>query len=67
MRSPPLPGSGYNSVLWSADHKDAAFLALAHAAGAWVATGNLKHSPANARLGVIVLPPADYLAHLGVK
>lgn len=46
------------------DPKDAPFLALAHAAGAWLATGNLKHFPASARKGVTVLSPADYLAHL---
>jgi hypothetical protein len=44
--------------------KDAPFLALAHAAGAWLVTGNLKHFPKSARIGVTVLSPADYLAHL---
>jgi putative PIN family toxin of toxin-antitoxin system len=46
------------------DLSDAPFLALAHAAGAWLVTGNLKHFPESARNGVIVLSPADYLAHL---
>jgi predicted nucleic acid-binding protein len=46
------------------DPKDAPFLALAHAAGAWLVTGNLKHFPKSARIGVTVLSPADYLAHL---
>jgi uncharacterized protein len=46
------------------DHKDSAFLALAHAAGAWLVTGNLKHFPGTARDEVMVLPPAAYLAHL---
>jgi putative PIN family toxin of toxin-antitoxin system len=46
------------------DPKDAPFLALANAAGAWLVTGNLKHFPETARNGVIVLSPADYLAHL---
>jgi uncharacterized protein len=46
------------------DPKDSAFLALAHAAGAWLVTGNLKHFPEAARNGVRVLPPAAYLAHL---
>jgi putative PIN family toxin of toxin-antitoxin system len=49
------------------DPKDAPFLALAHAAGAWLVTGNLKHFPEDARHGVTVLSPADYLAHLGEK
>ncbi|MGA3372125.1 MAG: putative toxin-antitoxin system toxin component, PIN family [Terracidiphilus sp.] len=43
---------------------DAPFLALAHAAGAWLVMGNLKHFPETARNGVRVLSPADYLAHL---
>jgi putative PIN family toxin of toxin-antitoxin system len=47
------------------DPTDAPFLALAHAAGAWLVTGNLKHFPEDARHGVTVLSPADYLAHLG--
>ena len=46
------------------DPKDAPFLALAHATGAWLVTGNLKHFPEKARAGVTVLSPADYLAHL---
>ena len=46
------------------DPKDAPFLALACAAGAWLVTGNLKHFPEAARNGVTVLSPADYLAHL---
>ena len=46
------------------DRRDAPFLALAKAAGAWLVTGNLKHFPKTARNGVTVLPPADYLSHL---
>lgn len=46
------------------DPKDAPFLALAHAAGAWLVTGNLKHFPERARRGVTVISPAEYLAHL---
>ena len=46
------------------DPKDAPFLALADASGAWLVTGNLKHFPKSARKGVTVLSPADYLAHL---
>jgi uncharacterized protein len=46
------------------DPKDAVFLALAHASGAWLVTGNLKHFPEKSRRGVTVLSPADYLAHL---
>jgi putative PIN family toxin of toxin-antitoxin system len=47
------------------DPKDDPFLALAHAAGAWLVTGNLKHFPEPVRQGVTVLGPADYLSHLG--
>jgi putative PIN family toxin of toxin-antitoxin system len=46
------------------DPDDAPFLALAHAAGAWLVTGNLKHFPESVQNGVKVLSPADYLAHL---
>jgi putative PIN family toxin of toxin-antitoxin system len=46
------------------DSKDAPFLALAHASGAWLVTGNLKHFPEAVCGGVRVLSPADYLAHL---
>jgi len=48
----------------SPDPKDAPFIALAHAAGAWLVTGNLKHFPEASRNGVTVLSPANYLAHL---
>jgi putative PIN family toxin of toxin-antitoxin system len=47
------------------DPKDLPFLALAHGAGAWLVTGNLKHFPETVRNGVTVLSPAEYLAHLG--
>jgi putative PIN family toxin of toxin-antitoxin system len=47
------------------DPKDTPFLALAHAAGAWLVTGNLKHFPESARNAVRVISPADCLAHLG--
>src|SRR5258707_9675271 len=47
------------------DPKDMPFLALAHVAGAWLVTGNLKHFPETARKGVRGLSPAEYLAHLG--
>ncbi len=46
------------------DPKDTPFIALAHAAGAWLVTGNLKHFPSTIRDGVTVISPADYLAHL---
>jgi putative PIN family toxin of toxin-antitoxin system len=53
---------------WSAaagpDPKDIPFLAVAHMAGAWLVTGNLKHFPEAARSDVRVLSPADYLHHL---
>jgi uncharacterized protein len=46
------------------DSDDAPFLALAHKAGAWLVTGNLRHFPQSARRGVTVLTPAAYLKHL---
>ena len=46
------------------DPKDIPFLALAHSAGAWLVTGNLRHFPEHTRGGVAVLSPTDYLAHL---
>src|ERR1035437_4619463 len=46
------------------DPKDTPFIALPHAAGAWLVTGNLKHFPKPVRNGVTVVSPADYLAHL---
>jgi uncharacterized protein len=46
------------------DSKDSVFLALAHGAGAWLITGNLKHFPEAARNKAHVLSPAAYLAHL---
>jgi uncharacterized protein len=46
------------------DPKDLPFLALAHTAGAWLVTGNLRHYPKEIREGVTVVSPADYLAHL---
>jgi uncharacterized protein len=47
------------------DPKDMPFLALAHVAGAWLVTGNLKHFPETVRNGVTVLSPSEYLTHLG--
>jgi putative PIN family toxin of toxin-antitoxin system len=47
------------------DPKDAPFLALAHASGAWLVTGNLKHFPRSARRGVTVISPSEYLERLG--
>ena len=46
------------------DAKDGPFLALAHASGAWLVSGNLRHFPEEARGGVHVLSPVEYLAHL---
>jgi uncharacterized protein len=46
------------------DPKDTKFIALAHAAGAWLVSGNLKHFPKAIRNGVTVVSPADYLAHI---
>jgi predicted nucleic acid-binding protein len=46
------------------DAADSVFLALAHASGAWLVTGNLKHFPRSARRGVTVISPAEYLADL---
>ncbi len=47
------------------DPKDAVFLALARASGAWLVTGNVKHYPKSARHGVTVIEPAEYLERLG--
>lgn len=46
------------------DPSDGPFLALAHASGAWLVSGNLKHFPLTAQGGVTVLSPVEYLAHL---
>jgi putative PIN family toxin of toxin-antitoxin system len=46
------------------DPDDLPFLALAHRAGAWLVTGNLKHYPVSARAGVTVISPAEYLSQL---
>jgi putative PIN family toxin of toxin-antitoxin system len=46
------------------DPKDLPFLALAHEAGAWLITENLKHFPEAHRNDVRVLSPGEYLAHL---
>ena len=48
------------------DPKDAIFLALARASGAWLVTGNLKHFPKTARRGVTVVAPGEYLEGLEV-
>ena len=47
------------------DPKDKPFLALAHVAGAWLVTGNLKHFPVGVRDGITVISPAEYLERLG--
>ncbi len=46
------------------DPKDAIFLALAQATGAWLVTGNMKHFPKRFRNGVTVIAPAEYLTRL---
>jgi putative PIN family toxin of toxin-antitoxin system len=46
------------------DPKDIPFLALAHSAGAWLVTGNLRHFLEETRGGVTVISPTDYLAYL---
>jgi uncharacterized protein len=46
------------------DPKNMPFLALAHVAGAWLVTGNLKHFPKAVRNRVTVLVLAEYLAQL---
>lgn len=59
-----------NPPLWPhklPDPKDAVFLALAEAAGAWLVTGNLKHFPEDARHGVVVVSPEEYLQALEQK
>jgi putative PIN family toxin of toxin-antitoxin system len=57
----PDPGSWPHS---GPDPKDIPMLALAHSAGAWLVTGNLKHFPEPIREGVTVIPPTLFLAHL---
>jgi len=62
-----LPDPVSDPVSWPyacPDPKDTPFIALAHAAGAWLVTGNLKHFPKPLRNGVTVVSPAYYLAHL---
>ena len=44
------------------DPKDAIFMALAKSSGAALVTGNLKHFPLEARQGVMVYSPTEYLA-----
>jgi predicted nucleic acid-binding protein len=46
------------------DPKDIPILALAHLAGAWLVTGNLRHFPESIREGVTVIAPGGYLARL---
>lgn len=46
------------------DAADSVFLSLAHATGAWLVTGNLKHFPKSACREVTVISPAEYLADL---
>jgi putative PIN family toxin of toxin-antitoxin system len=46
------------------DPTDAPFLALAHASGAWLVTGNAKHFSEELCDGVKVISPGEYLAHL---
>lgn len=46
------------------DPPDQIFLAVAKSAGAWLITGNLKHFPPDARAGVAVLSPGEYLTRL---
>jgi putative PIN family toxin of toxin-antitoxin system len=46
------------------DPKDGPFLATAHAAGAWLVSGNLKHFPPAGRADVMVVSPAEYVAHI---
>jgi uncharacterized protein len=53
-----------DSVRWAhplPDKDDGHFLALAHATGAWLVTGNLKHYPVESRDGVMVRTPAEYV------
>jgi putative PIN family toxin of toxin-antitoxin system len=58
------PGAGIHAC---PDPKDTPFLALAHAAGAWLVTGNLKHFPEAVRNGVTVVAPAEYLAQFEAR
>jgi putative PIN family toxin of toxin-antitoxin system len=60
-----LPDPATWSTTPGPDPKDIPFLAVAHMAGAWLVTGNLKHFPEAVRNDVRLLSPADYLSHLG--
>ena len=62
-----LPDPANWSATQGPDPKDIPFLAIAHMAGAWLVTGNLKHFPEAARNDVTVLSPADYLHHLSER
>lgn len=53
--NPPVLGAELPDV------NDSPFLEVAHAAGAVLITGNLKHYPEKERQGVEVLDPATYL------
>jgi putative PIN family toxin of toxin-antitoxin system len=52
--APPLP-------LRLPHASDLPFLEVAHAAGACLVTGNLRHYPKRARAGVVVLTPGELL------
>jgi hypothetical protein len=39
-------------------------MGLARQSGAWLVTGNSRRFPESCREGAVVLPPAEYLAHL---
>ncbi len=43
------------------DESDRVFLEVAHAAGAVLITGNIKHFPERARAGVTVMTPRQFL------
>ena len=46
------------------DESDRVFLEIAHAAGAILVTGNIKHFPKRARKGVKVVSPGEFLCLL---
>ncbi|MFW6163084.1 MAG: putative toxin-antitoxin system toxin component, PIN family [Planctomycetota bacterium] len=61
----PVPATPLNVNLPHQD--DLPFLEVAHAAGAILVTGNLRHFPKSQRAGVTVLSPRQFLDHLAAS
>lgn len=61
IRTIAVPVAAFPLPARSPDPDDLPFLEVAHAAGAVLVTGNLKHFPDDVRLGVVVVSPAEFL------